>query len=109
MIEHSDNSVTQYETETGSIYEVDSNVFSARKVGGKQSNHRVNGQWKVYESIYGGQVGEQLVIVWGRGRDANSENALQIGDAGASDAAIIRTTVTSRIVKRTVTTDFTIE
>ena len=85
-----------YTTETGSIYEVDTDTSRVRQL--KRSavckSGRVAGEWRTYKTITG-TVGTALTIYWGDGPDEHSANAVLVGNA--SDFRL-RLTVTSRIV-----------
>ena len=83
----------RYHTKTGSIYETDDNN-RVRKLAGGSGTKRVTEDWREYESI-SMEFDDRLLIVWGTGRDAVSD------DLGTPEdcAWCIRTTLTSPVIK----------
>jgi hypothetical protein len=90
----------RYTTASGSIYEVDRDQHLIRQLarGAACNSQRIGFDWRPYETAE--MCEGHLCIVWGRGRDAASADALQVGTEGAPDEMVTRTTCTSRVVKR---------
>lgn len=78
--------ITKYHTETGSIYEVDSEKMMARAAR-PTSKTRATAEWKRITDF---TVGERLLLVW----DPDEVEPLI-----STIPNVIRTTYTSRIVK----------
>ena len=91
--------ITEYHTESGSIYEVDDKNMKMRQIkrSAACTSGRVSGEWRNYEHL---TIGSNLLFVWGTGKDEHSDKATQIGaDEGG---IVIRHTLSTRIVKTVV-------
>lgn len=87
--------MVKYHTESGSIYEVDHDHNRIRKLkaGAASNTRRVVEDWRVYLSITGTEIGGRIMVVWGQGRDAVSD---ELGTD--KDAKPWRFTLTSPVV-----------
>ena len=88
----------EYTTKSGSTYIADPINKRIRRVG--KGSVRATPDWKPYEDLNGGHVGEALVIFWGTGEDEYSDKAETkvIGDLDAGGVRA-RFTTTSAVVK----------
>jgi len=58
----------QFQTETGSTYEVDPVLKRMRRLGGTHAptrNQRADGEWRAYCSIGPIRDGKHVLVVWG--------------------------------------------
>lgn len=87
--------ITKYHTKSGSTYEVDTVKCQIRKLraGANSNTKRIVEDWRKYISISGHAIGHHMLVVWGKGRDAVSD---ELGTP--KDEEPYRYTVTSPVV-----------
>ncbi len=88
----------EFTTKSGSVYVADVVNKRIKRTRGTGTN-RIQNDWKDYQELIGGAVGQPLKIYWGSGKDEFSDKADKIGNQNAPEADIRRHTVTSLVVE----------
>lgn len=83
--------IMQIHTETGSVYQIDSEKKQIRKIGGTPTQRQgALGTWKAYEELSNIKIGAPVFIFW-----TDQENLLSGAVAGTD--GVYPATVTSRV------------
>lgn len=87
-----------YRTQSGSVYDVEGDMVRRRVRSEKSNSERVSGEWKKAQVDWSG-IGTSLIIIWGFGKDEQSDSSktIIIGDEDTA-VARMRTTITSPVV-----------